>query len=59
VGLGGSTAPLAARIVRILVRIDEEVSAGQGIAIVEAMKIQNQREMMAPKQASSPQRSNK
>jgi biotin carboxyl carrier protein len=39
-------APMPGKIVRILVRIDEEVSAGQGIAVVEAMKMQN--ELKAP-----------
>jgi biotin carboxyl carrier protein len=39
-------APMPGKIVRILVRIDEEVSAGQGIVVVEAMKMQN--ELKAP-----------
>jgi biotin carboxyl carrier protein len=39
-------APMPGKIVRILVKTGDEVSAGQGIAVVEAMKMQN--ELRAP-----------
>lgn len=39
-------APMPGKIVRILVTVGDEVSAGQGIAVVEAMKMQN--ELKAP-----------
>ncbi len=41
------TAPMPGKIVRILVALDELVEAGQGIAVVEAMKMQN--EIKSPK----------
>jgi biotin carboxyl carrier protein len=40
-------APMPGRVVRIIVAIDEEVAAGQGIVVVEAMKMQN--ELKAPR----------
>lgn len=40
-------APMPGRVVRILVSVDEQVAAGQGIVVVEAMKMQN--EMKAPR----------
>jgi biotin carboxyl carrier protein len=41
------TAPMPGKIVRILVAVNEEVKAGQGIIVMEAMKMQN--EMKSPK----------
>jgi len=41
------TAPMPGRVVRILVAENEEVEAGQGIVVVEAMKMQN--EIKSPK----------
>lgn len=40
-------APMPGRIVRVLVASGEEVAAGQGIVVVEAMKMQN--EVRSPK----------
>ena len=40
-------APMPGRIVRVLVREKDEVEAGQGILVVEAMKMQN--ELKSPK----------
>jgi biotin carboxyl carrier protein len=40
-------APMPGRIVRILVKTGEKVEAGQGVAVVEAMKMQN--EVRSPK----------
>jgi len=36
------TAPMPGKVVRILVAQGDEVTAGQGIAVVEAMKMQNE-----------------
>jgi biotin carboxyl carrier protein len=41
------TAPMPGRVVRVLVQQGEAVEAGQGIAVIEAMKMQN--ELKAPK----------
>lgn len=41
------TAPMSGRVVRVLVRSGEPVKAGQGIIVVEAMKMQN--EIRSPK----------
>jgi biotin carboxyl carrier protein len=41
------TAPMAGKIVRCLVTVGDEVQVGQGLAIVEAMKMQN--EIRSPK----------
>ena len=41
------TAPMPGRVVRVLVSEGDAVEAGQGLAVVEAMKMQN--EMKAPK----------
>jgi biotin carboxyl carrier protein len=41
------TAPMPGKIVRLLVAEGDEVEAGQGLLVVEAMKMQN--EMKAPK----------
>ena len=40
-------APMPGKIVRVLAKVGDEVTAGQGIVVVEAMKMQN--EMKAPK----------
>ena len=41
------TAPMPGRVIRVLVETGQEVSAGQGLIVVEAMKMQN--EMKAPR----------
>jgi biotin carboxyl carrier protein len=41
------TAPMPGRVVRVLVAEGDAVEAGQGIAVIEAMKMQN--ELKAPK----------
>ncbi len=41
------TAPMPGRVVRVLVAEGAEVEAGQGIAVIEAMKMQN--ELKSPK----------
>jgi biotin carboxyl carrier protein len=41
------TAPMPGKIVRILLREKSEVEAGQGVIVVEAMKMQN--ELKSPK----------
>ncbi|MFN7997750.1 MAG: biotin/lipoyl-containing protein [Bryobacteraceae bacterium] len=40
-------APMPGKIVRLLVAVGDDVSAGQGLLVVEAMKMQN--EMKSPK----------
>jgi len=44
------TAPMPGRVIRILVEEGQPVQAGQGIVVVEAMKMQN--EMQSPKQGT-------
>ncbi len=41
------TAPMPGKVVRVLVKIGESVDAGQGVVIIEAMKMQN--ELKSPK----------
>jgi biotin carboxyl carrier protein len=41
------TAPMPGRVIRVLVQPGEEVTAGEGLIVVEAMKMQN--EMKAPR----------
>ena len=41
------TAPMPGKVVRVLVRVGDEVEAGQGLVVVEAMKMQN--EVRSPK----------
>ena len=41
------TAPMPGKIVRVLVSLHDKVDAGQGLVVVEAMKMQN--EMKAPR----------
>lgn len=41
------TAPMPGRVVRLLVSAGEDVAAGQGLLVIEAMKMQN--ELKAPK----------
>ena len=45
-GGGQVTAPMPGRITRILVQPGDEVTAGQGVIVVEAMKMEN--ELVAP-----------
>jgi biotin carboxyl carrier protein len=44
------TAPMPGKVVRLLVREGDEVQAGAGIAVVEAMKMQN--EIKSPKKGT-------
>ena len=46
-GRASILAPMPGKIVRVLVAAGDDVTAGQGIVVVEAMKMQN--EMKAPK----------
>ena len=46
-GRASILAPMPGKVVRILVAAGDEVTAGQGIVVVEAMKMQN--EMKAPR----------
>ena len=46
-GRAAITAPMPGKVVRILVAVGDGVEAGQGIIVVEAMKMQN--EMKAPR----------
>jgi biotin carboxyl carrier protein len=41
------TAPMPGKVIRILVKAGDEVQAGQGILVIEAMKMQN--ELRSPK----------
>jgi biotin carboxyl carrier protein len=43
------TSPMPGKIVRVLVAVGDEVRAGQGLVVVEAMKMQN--ELKAPRDA--------
>jgi biotin carboxyl carrier protein len=42
------TAPMPGKIVRVMVAVSDEVKAGQGIIVMEAMKMQN--ELKSPKE---------
>ena len=44
------TAPMPGKVVRVLVREKEEVALGQGLVVVEAMKMQN--EIKSPKKGT-------
>jgi len=46
-GAAKIAAPMPGKVVRVLVEIGQKVEAGEGIVVVEAMKMQN--EMKAPK----------
>lgn len=46
-GRAAIVAPMPGKVVRILVSIGDDVEAGQGIVVVEAMKMQN--ELKAPR----------
>ena len=46
-GRAAILAPMPGKVVRILVAVGDDVEAGQGIVVVEAMKMQN--EMKAPR----------
>jgi biotin carboxyl carrier protein len=46
-GRAAILAPMPGKVVRIMVALGDEVEAGQGIVVVEAMKMQN--EMKAPR----------
>ena len=46
-GRAAILAPMPGKVVRILVAVGDQVEAGQGIVVVEAMKMQN--EMKAPR----------
>jgi biotin carboxyl carrier protein len=45
-GRANIVAPMPGKVVRVLAELNQEVQAGQGIVVVEAMKMQN--EMKAP-----------
>ena len=45
-GRNSIKAPMPGKIVRVLVKVGDSVEAGQGIAVIEAMKMQN--ELKAP-----------
>jgi biotin carboxyl carrier protein len=45
-GRNSIKAPMPGKIVRVLVKVGDTVEAGQGIAVIEAMKMQN--ELKAP-----------
>jgi biotin carboxyl carrier protein len=40
-------APMPGKVIRLLVKVGDEVEAGQGLVVVEAMKMQN--EIRSPK----------
>ena len=46
-GRASIIAPMPGKIIRVLISVGDEVVAGQGIVVVEAMKMQN--EMKAPR----------
>jgi biotin carboxyl carrier protein len=46
-GIQPIAAPMPGKVVRVLVAVGDDVTAGQGLLVVEAMKMQN--EMKAPK----------
>lgn len=46
-GVQTVAAPMPGKVVRVLVAVGDEVAAGQGLLVVEAMKMQN--EMKAPR----------
>ncbi len=46
-GRANIIAPMPGKVVRVLAELNQEVQAGQGIVVVEAMKMQN--EMKAPR----------
>lgn len=48
-GRAAIRAPMPGKIIRVLVTLNQEVAAGQGIVVVEAMKMQN--ELKAPRAA--------
>jgi biotin carboxyl carrier protein len=41
-GVQAIAAPMPGKIVRVLVKVGDEVAAGQGLLVVEAMKMQNE-----------------
>jgi biotin carboxyl carrier protein len=41
-GRGNVKAPMPGKIVRVLVSVGDHVQSGQGIAVIEAMKMQNE-----------------
>jgi biotin carboxyl carrier protein len=46
-GTAEITAPMAGKVVRVLIEVGQEVEAGAGLVVVEAMKMQN--EMKSPR----------
>jgi biotin carboxyl carrier protein len=44
------TAPMPGKVVRILAQVNSEVEAGQGVVVIEAMKMQN--ELKSPKKGT-------
>jgi biotin carboxyl carrier protein len=49
-GAGSVSAPMPGRVVKVLVRVGETVSPGQGLIVVEAMKMEN--EVRAPRRGT-------
>lgn len=47
-GVQHVTAPMPGKVVRVLVAVNDHVDAGQGIAVVEAMKMQNEMKAARP-----------
>lgn len=55
-GHGGAqqvSAPMPGKVVRILVAVGDQVEAGQGIVVVEAMKMQNEMKASRPGKVAS------
>jgi biotin carboxyl carrier protein len=52
-GLQNVTAPMPGKIVRVLVAPGDEVAAGQGLLVVEAMKMQNELKALRPGRVST------
>jgi len=42
------SAPMPGKVVAVLVRVGEEVAAGQGVVVIEAMKMENELKAAAP-----------
>jgi biotin carboxyl carrier protein len=53
VGHGAIEAPMPGKIVRVLVSVGDQVEAGQGIVVIEAMKMQNELKAPSPGRVAS------
>jgi biotin carboxyl carrier protein len=47
-GRNSVKAPMPGKIVRVLVKVGDVVQAGQGIVVIEAMKMQNELKALSP-----------